>query len=217
MSVSFDTSILSSYYQARDGSAASGATAVPGKKYAPTPPWSITVKNAAAVLSKDVKDALAGRKLVDPNAAQLDLPGASEDYRKLFSLYRSLGTLNGVAEHIKGKSLTAADKTRIEAAFARGLAEVRTYADGLELKKLRLTTGAVADSARTTVGVAKDQTSYTTPPLVSANIANPVAAFAGDVRFNMVIKRIGVTYTVPIDLAVKSVMVLMAAWMLCLD
>ena len=115
MAVSFDTSSLLSYYQARQGQTATpavGATVSGGKpKYAPTPPWSTT--SGAPRANDLVKAALAGHRFVDEGAAQLDLPGASTDYKKLFALYQGLNTLYGLGERMQATGVSATEQTRL--------------------------------------------------------------------------------------------------------
>src|SRR6188768_3151763 len=116
MVLSLDNNLLLGYYQTRAGM--TGATGLassasgPTKKVAPTAPWS--QPTAAADLSAAVKSALAGRKFVNENAAKLDLPGASEDYRKLFSLYQGLTSLSNVATQAGGKGVLDVDRARFE-------------------------------------------------------------------------------------------------------
>lgn len=209
MTVSFDSSLLTAYYNARTGvgTGASGTsgTAASTTKYAPTAPWtpsaSKTVSNDTTLMSAAVKSAMLGRKLIDENAAKLDLAGASDDYRKLFALYQGMDTLNGVANQINAKGLTSIDKDRIKAVFAKGLAEVTSYAEGLKLDQVRVTRGDAMDKAQTTVGVRKTAPDYVTPNLISGDVNQPVDAFQGDVQFNISIKRVGVTHDIAIDLS----------------
>ena len=193
---------LSSLYQGTSGGGTGASTAT---KYAPTAPWAPTAKaspvNNKVLTTAAVNRALNGAKLVDENSAQLDLKGASADYKKLFALYQSLGTLSGLASQINAKSLTTGEKDRIKTAFSRGLAEIKTYTESIGLDKIRLTEGQVLDSAKTTVGASKAASTYVTPPLVSGAVDNPVDGFAGDVRFNIKITRAGTDHTVAIDLA----------------
>ena len=201
--VAFDTNLLSNYYAARSGASSAGSTggATPGKKYAPTAPWSPTSSQSKpAVITEAVKKALLGHKMVDENAAQLDLAGAGADYKKLFALYQGLTTLNGVAERMNAKGLTSVDKAQIQRVFAKGLAEVTTYSDALDLDALRLTRGEALDKNRT-VGVPKAKTEYVTAPLITGDSSQVVAAFQGDVKFNFEIKRVNVDHTIAIDLS----------------
>lgn len=198
--ITFDSNILIGYYQARAGVIGGvGGAAGGSKKVAPTAPWS--AQAAPAQTSAAVKSALLGRKIIDENAAKLDLPSASADYKKLFALYQGLDTLMGVATQAQGKTVSSFELARLEKTFANGLAEVSDYVRTADFEQLRLTAGAAATSARATVGVPKPRTEYVTTPLVSGSSAGVVPAFQGNVQFDMNIKRLNVTSTVSIDLA----------------
>jgi hypothetical protein len=201
MTISFDTSILLSYYQNRAGLTATGSTGTTGSTTAkpPTPPW----LNGTAPLasSKAMLTLLSGRRLIDENAAQLDLPGASADYRKLYALYQGLGSLLEMSEKAQAKGVTAQDLRMMGAAFAKGLAEVQTYVSSANLEKVRLATGDVQDKAKSTLGVVKTKPEYVTAPLLSGANTDVVPAFQGDVRFDITVKKGPATKTVAIDLA----------------
>ncbi|UTP37988.1 hypothetical protein M9M90_12150 [Phenylobacterium sp. LH3H17] len=202
MAISFDTNLLTSYYQARyGGTGASNTSALLGKKYAPTAPWSIINTKVDEQISEAVKSAMLGKKLVDESSAKLDLPGASADYRKLFALYQGLSTLNGVAERMNGKNLTSIEKSRIQQVFTKGLAEVTAYADSAEFDQIRLNRGELMTVAKTKIGalVAKDEY-LGGVALLKGDSSTVVPAFSGDVKFTMSIKRVNVTHNVAIDL-----------------
>lgn len=201
MAISFDTSLLLGYYQSRTGLLTAGAASAPGapRPKAPTAPWS-DLEGAAAQTSAAVKAAMQGRKLINENAAQLDLPGATGDYRKLFALYQGLSTLSGVAEQMKRKGLTSLDKANINRIFEKGMAEISAYLDKAEFEKIRLIQGEVATSTKTSMGTPKARTEYVTGPLTDSS-TEPVAAFQGDVRFNISVKLVNSTVNVGIDLA----------------
>jgi hypothetical protein len=202
MILGIDTSVLLGYYQAKAGLAPSagsgtGAGSAPAQ-VAPTPPWNQTETSQQA--SANVTAALAGHKIVDEDAAKLDLPGASADYKKLFALYQGLGTLSDLASRMNAKDITAGDKTVIQKAFASGLAQISSYLGTAEFEKLRLTQGEVATSDKTTLTVPKAASVYTTPPLTTSP-SNSVPAFEGDVRFNIEVTRLNQTFDIPIDLS----------------
>ncbi|MDO8323322.1 MAG: hypothetical protein Q7T23_10315 [Phenylobacterium sp.] len=204
MTITFDTNILLNYYQGRAGvPLTSDGGGAPAKKYAPSAPWlpgAQTASNTPSLMTTAVKNAMLGRKLVNEDAAQLDLAGASADYKKLFALYQGIDTLAGVVDQMGGKNLSSTDKARIQSVFAKGLSEITAYTDKLDLDQLRLTTATVADKAKSTVGVTRAKTDYTTPPLVSGNVSAPIDAFQGEVKFNISIKRVNVVHDVAIDL-----------------
>lgn len=202
--IQFDTSVLLGYYQSRTGQAgtmaAGSATGASAKKtqYAPTAPWAV---NSTALRASDlVKNALMGKRFIDENAAKLDLTGASEDYRKLFSLYQGMNTLYGLAEQAAAKRVSALDLANFQRVFNRGLAETNTYADSLDFDQLRMTRGEVGLSAKTAVGVPKTLAEYTTGTLYSGASADEVPAFAGDVKFTLSAKKLNAVKTINIDL-----------------
>lgn len=170
----------------------------PAVKRTPTAPW--TTPPTAAQASAAVKAALSGKKLVNEDAAKLDVPGASADYKKLFALYQAMDTLSGVANQINAKGLSSVDKANIHKTFANGIAEVTSYVSAAKFDQLRLVNGEVAAFEKSALTVSKAATSYSTPPLTSSTTAS-VPAFEGPVRFNISIKRVNTTFDIPIDLA----------------
>jgi hypothetical protein len=194
----FNSSYLLGLYGI-DTSGLSGVQAPPtaAKKVAPTAPW--TKLPTPADASAAVKAALSGRKYIDENASQLDLPGASADYRKMFALYQGLSTLADVAHRMESKGLTSLDKTQIKTAFARGMAEIQAYIDKVQFDQIRLTQGETAESVKSKLGAPKSKTEYVTEPLTSST-SEPVPAFEGAVNFTISVKRLSTTHQVAIDL-----------------
>ena len=202
--ISFDSNLLTAFYQSRlpaaanaalGGSSSSGASV----RYAPTAPWSpqATPADTAALM----KAALQGGRFIDENAAKLDLSGASSDYRKLFALYQGLGTLTALAERMNGSKLSSFEASRITSAFARGMTELSTYVEAAKFDKIRLGFAEVSERARSTVGVSRGKYEYVTAPLVTGAADTPVPAFDGDVRFNINIKQVNSNVSVAIDLS----------------
>jgi hypothetical protein len=179
------------------GSSASSASTTPAAPVAPTPPWNTVQTSAQA--SAAVSGALAGHALVDVNAAQLDLPGASADYKKLFALYQGLTTLQDIAQQASAKGTSSLDQTQLAKAFTSGLSQISTFIDNTKFDNLRLADGSLTSIAATKLQVPKAATTYVTPT-VTTTPSDPVANYQGNVQFNISIKRIGVTYNVPIDL-----------------
>ncbi len=206
MTITIDTSSLLSYYQARTGGMASagastaGATTASGaRKYAPTPPWSTS--STAAKSSELVKQALAGRRFIDEGAAQLDLPGASADYKKLFALYQGLNALNGLAERAKTTGISTTEVNRLSSVFARGVGEITSYTDKLKMDGMRLTRGDTMITDKSAVGVPRAIYKYNTGKLHTGGQNDAVAAFQGAVQFDITVKRGNVTQTLAIDLS----------------
>ena len=199
MVISIDASLLTGYYAAKAGLTGASATSASGAgaKVAPTPPWTKlpTAKEASAAVTA----ALAGRKFIDEDAAKLDLPGAGADYKKLFALYQGLGALGDVAARMKEQGVTSGEKSRLQQAFTRGMAEVQAYLGAADFDKLRLAQGTVETVQKTGLTVPKEPTQYVTAPLATST-SESVAAFEGDVRFSIQVKRLNDTFDVAIDL-----------------
>ena len=181
--------------------AGSGGTTT--KKAQPTPPW-----GAGAVVSKPdalVRAALGGRRIIDENAARLDLAGASTDYRKLFALYQGLETLNALTNRAAVKGLGATEQALVARRFVSGLAEIGTYVSAADLDGLRLVQGTSTAISKTTAAVPRDSARSVTALIHEGSVGTPVAAFQGDVRFGITIKvpsgQTTVTTAVPINLA----------------
>lgn len=202
--ISLDTNLLLGYYQAKNGlSAAVGGTTTnvaSSVKKAPTPPWSTL--SAAPKADEMLKSVMMGRKFIDEYQTQLDVKGASEDYRQLFAIHQGLSTLEALAKKADEKDTTAAELKRIQAAFTRGMSEVSGYIDDTNFDKLRLTYGDVADKAKTTVGVPKTVPKYMTSPLHQGTATDAVDAFQGDMKFSVKIRLPNkVETTIDFDLA----------------
>lgn len=201
--ITFDTSTLLSYYQARNGltsAAASGVTsATTSKSKTPVPdaPW---LSGATPPATELVRSALNGRKFVDEGASRTSLKGASPDYSKLFATYQALNTLLAVANRAGEKRVADSEIARLQTAMTRGLSEVSAYVQGLSLDQLRLTTGAVMTSDKAKVGVPKANYTYTTDTIYSGQFGDPVPKFQGNVSFDVAVKTFGVTKTVTMDL-----------------
>lgn len=201
-----DPNLLLGFYSSRLGISGGGGGLSGGvggasttKKYAPTAPWSSLATPSDP--SADVKAALAGRRFINETAAKLDLPGASDDYRKLFAMYQGLSVLAGLADQIQKKGLTSFEEQKIRDTFDKGLGEVFNYAQSARFENLRLTTGEVNTTAKTKPPVAATKQEYVTGIVHAGTSADAVARFQGDVKFSIKVNRSGVDYNVNVDLA----------------
>lgn len=198
MVTGISSNLLATLYGGGSGSGAA-TSSVPRKRVAPSAPWNrptATVETTAAV-----KSVLTGKSFVNEGAAQLDLPGASSDYRKLFALYQGLSTLGGLADAIQKKGVTSQERQKIQQAFDAGLKEVSSYVHAAGLEKIRLTTGDVAERAKTSTPITANRSEYVTQPLISGASTDDVPQFQGVVKFSIDISRSGVQHKVDVDLS----------------
>ncbi len=176
--------------------ASSGTTA---RKTQPTAPWAIGVKVAEA--DSIVRAALAGRRLINEDAARLDLPGASSDYRRLFALYQGLNSLVALANRAGERGVGTSEAAQIRNRFDSGLSEVGDYLRTAGFSDIRMVQGVSSATAKTTAAVPRDATRIVTRPVHDGSLTASVAAFAGDVQFDITIGTLSGDNTISIDLA----------------
>ena len=176
--------------------ASSGTTT---RKTQPTAPW---VKDAtASEASGIVRAALSGRRLINESAAQLDVAGASSDYRKLFALYQGLSSLSALASRADDRGVGTSEAALIRKRFDAGLTEVSDYLKTSKFADLRMVQGVSTVTAKTTAAVAKDGTRIVTGAVHEGSLTSAVDGFAGDVAFDITVSTINGDKLVSIDLA----------------
>jgi hypothetical protein len=211
--IGIDSSLLTAYYQSLSGGAgslgsnpaqnqpASSSIATNGKSKAvlPIAPWE---SRSQLLRAPDlVKKALDGRSLIDPNGFQSSGTDPKSDYGKLFTLYQGLNGLTGLVDSIQAKNITATEKAKIQTVFNKGQADISAYIDSLKLDAMSLTRGAATSTLRTSAGVHRSNTSYTTSPIHTGTAIESVKAFEGPIVFDVAVKGVNTTKNVHIDLA----------------
>ena len=177
----------------------STATALAQSKAQPTPPWSSTVK--APEQSALLRAALGGRNFINEGAAQLDIKGASSDYKKLFALYAGLESMNALVNRAGTKGVAALELTQLNKRFAAGMAEVSKWLPAADLDGIRLVQGTASSTSKTTAAVARDGAVSVTGPIHEGSPDDLSPAFAGEVQFNITVKKgDNTTSAVSIDL-----------------
>jgi len=203
VTITIDTSALLGYFNAKAGVSGSATTAAAStataKKIVPTAPWAL--ESTAPKASELVRSVLAGRKFIDLNTAQLDVPGASQDYRKLFAGYQALNALNGLAERAATPGVTGLELRQLQSAFAKGMAEATSFLDTLKLDQLRLARGDSLAKDTGAVGLKRAAETYVTDWLQSGDMNAAAPAFDGEVQFSMTVKRGTTIKQVDFDLA----------------
>ena len=193
--------LLGLYGGTTDTSSLLGATtSAKTRKTQPTAPWASTAAPAPKA-SDMVRAALAGRRLINESAVDLDLAGASADYRKLFATYQALNTLSALADRANVKGLSAAEAGQVAKRFASGLAELSDYLKTSKFEDLRLVQGVSQSKVKTGFAQEKAPSSFVTQPIHDGALSDPVKAFEGDVKFAMTIRTAVGTRSVDIDLS----------------
>ena len=167
-------------------------------QYAPTAPWNESSMPSQTQL---VSKAMSGASLFNPSAAQLDMQGASADYKNLFALYSGLNTLYSVATQASNKNTTSLQLSQLSTAFNSGMSQLSTFLGETSFSKLKLTAGATQQSQTSSASTPQQASSYTTPALnTTGNSDAVVPSFQGDVSFNVGVQLGGTALNVPINL-----------------
>lgn len=193
--------LLGLYGMSADAAFAFGnaaASPVP-RKTQPTAPWAIGVK--APEPDSLVRAALAGQRLINEGAARLDLAGASSDYRRLFALYQGLNSLAALAGRADQRGVSSVEAARIRDRFDSGLSEVGDYLRTAGFTDIRMVQGVSSTTAKTTAAVARDATRIVTKPVHDGALSSSVAAFEGQVKFDITLGTLSGDNTIAIDLA----------------
>ncbi|MFC5371535.1 transcriptional regulator [Brevundimonas faecalis] len=168
-------------------------------KKQPTAPWSTSVKPQSQ--SDLLRAALSGRRLVNEGNTTLDVKNASAgDYRKIFAMYQGLSMLEAVADRAGQKNLTALERSQLTTRMDAGLAEIAAYLGEAKFDGVRIVQGKSETKAQTGAAVPRDTAKYVTGAIHTGAVTDEVAAFQGDVKFNITIKRAGGDKVVAVDL-----------------
>lgn len=186
--ITFDASFLTSYYAAKNGTGSAmnipvKSTSPTGTSKAPTAPWD--VKSNADGSADLAKKALLGAKFIRESNISLDLPGASQDYKKLFTLYQALNTLQGIVERAQEKNVSATSMRTLERVFAKGMNEIQGYLDKTSLDHVGLIQGQLTERLKSTTGVPRANPTYVGKAVHQGTATDSVKAFEGDVKFTI--------------------------------
>jgi hypothetical protein len=194
MTVTFNTSALLSWYQAKadvpaGGSSSTTSSASTSKTKAPTPPWSTTP--TAAQTNAKVQAALSGQSIINPSASKTTTSssGASTtstnpNYNSLFTLYQGLSTLSDLATQAAVPNQSSFQLSQLQTAFSGGLAEVQNYLTSSPFTGFDVTSGTDTAQQQSTAAVPTASDVYTTGTIYSGDQNTPIPALAGNISFS---------------------------------
>ena len=215
--ISFDSTTLLSYYQAKLGvaqanlatnSASTSTTTTTSSSTSATandtPPWENT--SATAQEAKDAK-VLGITNFMDlSNVPQLSGSTTDskteQDNQKLFALYTAVNNLAYLASMSKRDGMTAGQLTGFNTRFQAGLQQVQSFIKTETFNNFTLQAAAPSSSVSSTAEVPFAQFGYAGGTVVSdANIANALPGLSASDSFKVSVTKGGVTTDVPIDLS----------------
>ncbi len=193
-----DASVLVAWASAKAG-IGGDVVEVGADPNAPTPPWTPGLTARDPTLAAN---ALAGRAFFDPRASIYADVSMEDDYRQLFALYQGLSTMSALAGAAENEDASALQRSKTQAAFARGVAELTEYLGGVDFEAVNLAAGDRVDQAVSRLGVPVADADYVTRTLVRGSLTSLVPGLPSNAAFTMVaITPGGTERRVDIDLA----------------
>lgn len=209
--VSFDTALLTGWYQAKQSNSQLAAfRAANGGvnsqvQHAPDtsvlPPWDYRVDQPK--FDERLRKALAGGSIFgtgDPFFKQ-DMPA---DQRDLFKSYKALLRLQTIAEFAADKTTFSGRLPGLDTRFQVGLTELTSFVSDLDVASFMLSNGVVDSKVDTSVAIPKPLTSWTGRVIQSGAFDAAIPGLVGNEVFTISALKSGVTTDVTIDLSLVT-------------
>ncbi len=210
LTITIDSSVLLSYYQAKAGvTTESAASSVSAQQ--PIAPWKSTASATSAAQTAGAsltatslaESIIGGAKLINPSAAQLSVSSsngsANSDYQNLFALYQGLTSLQTLA-NAASTGVGATQTAQLQKAFSSGLNQVQSFLTANPFKEFEVGDGTVTARDQSTVGSPEENDTYVTG-LTADTPATVLPSLQGDVQFSMTVKKYqGATSTMDFNL-----------------
>ena len=200
-----DNSYLLGLWGLDAGTVYSGTTTTAAAtKSQPTAPWSGAVVDKQPTQSEFLRKAMSGGRFIDENAYKLDVRGkTSGEYKTLFAMHTGLQMLEAVALRSMDKGVGKSEAANLQKRFDAGLKELTTYLAkaGSQVDTVRLVNGESATRTQSSTLIPRDNHVYKTGAIHTGQLSDSVAAFEGDVRFNVSIRKDSGTQSIAIDLS----------------
>lgn len=171
-------------------------------KKQPTAPWSGSVADAQPTQSEYLRKALNGR-FINEGTNKLDVKTKnSGEYKTLFAMHTGLQMLEALALRAMEKNVPKSEAAQLQKRFEAGMKEITSYlaTAGGDIDTVRLVNGVSSTRAQATTQVPKDNHVYKTGAIHTGTLSEEVAAYQGDVQFDITIRKANGTQSIAIDL-----------------
>ena len=206
--ISFDTSSLINYYNARINVANTGSSrqAVPlasSEGSSSAPPWQNAPNQTQQAHDAQV---LALKSFFSQDNAPLTASGADrntqEDNQNLFNLYQAVSQLSYLSSMGQRDAMTEGQLAGFNTRFQSGLAEVQSFLQNTTFNNLTLQAANPSSSVTGTASVPLSSFNYIGATIVGdAKVGDPLSGVSASDSFTVSIKKAGVTTDLAIDLA----------------
>ncbi|MGF1455946.1 MAG: hypothetical protein ACFB6R_11305 [Alphaproteobacteria bacterium] len=214
--LSFDTSLLTSWYTARQAEATASllartqgpqlsgvSTRESDSARGPTdvtPPW-LDVENLPTPDEK-LREALATRDFVNENGANLGSGGpVHPDHKKLFALYQGMERLQTIAAHAAKDDTSTLRLRGFDRQFQDGLTEVLAYIDGFEAEAFEISAGEKRRQADTALSVPRTLSEHVGRVAHRTSVLDPMTGLSGNEVFTVSVAKNNTTIDISMDLS----------------
>lgn len=206
--ISFDTSLLTGWYQAKQTNSllaalrASNGGVSPQVQQAPDtsvlPPWDYRVDQPD--FDERLRKALLSGSIFDTSDPffRQDMP---DDQRDLFKAYKALLRLQTIAEFAADETTFDGRLPGLDTRFQTGLIELTSFVSDLDVESFMLSNGIVDKTVDTSVSIPKPLTTWTGRVIQAGAFDDPIPGLVGDEVFTISALKMGATTDVVIDLA----------------
>lgn len=161
-----------------------------------TAPWTQQTASAAPT----ARDVMAMASIIDPTESANTLPA---DVQTDFTVYKALTNLNVLAKAATDGSISASQRSALEASFQQGLSQLQTYMASAPDQALTLAFGQPTSTAKS---IALPTAAPATGAAIVGNTVSPtryapLAGLAGSEQFTVTIAEGTQTSVLPIDLS----------------
>jgi hypothetical protein len=204
--ITFDTSLLSGWYQAKTNIAALSAMRAAGispqigsqKEEKILPPWDHRIDQKD--FDERLRNALKGGDIFgskDPFFKQ-DMP---DEQRELFKAYKALLHMQTLAEFAADEKTFGGRLPGLDSRFQSGMSDTMDFVNNLISESYLLSNGKVDDKSETSVTIARPLTNWTGLAIQTTAFDDPIPGLVGNEVFTISSLKSGVTTDVVIDLA----------------
>lgn len=207
MFVGITGDVLGAWFQSQNAvrTAAANPKAMPDKTLGSQrdksvlPPWD--PRGEVRALEDIRRSVLASGKFFEPGAKAFSGLNVSADEKKLYEMYSGLRALYSLASAASERGASQTDLNFWNRRFQEGIEQMSAYFSKLQLDEISVLQNKKLSRAESEVAVSRGISEYTTGIIHRGPADQEVAAFAGDTRFSVDVRKMGVTISVDIDLA----------------
>ncbi len=163
------------------------------------PPWDPAAKPLG--LEETLRKVLSRGVFFENDLGAFSNSAAPDDQKKLFALYSGINRLAALAEEASDKTVTDARRRSLNTRYGTGITQLDSFLSATKYDQLSFLKGEKLSKADTSLIIGRGSSEFVTSVIQDGPFDDPVASFAGDVRFSITAKKLSGDVVVNLDLA----------------